>query len=243
MVLSQGDRFRDTAALTVRMDGVDIPPFLIKGQVGNASKASGRRPKPGKKPVKGMNKELMKKYGDHISQYVKEPSLILLDRASSHTSNEVKEYLEDFLTKDGQDLFKVILLPAKTAFLVSPLDNGVIGAFKKHFYNHDRSTFPLKKSAVKLAWDEVSNESIVNICRNCGLAGDESLQTTRDRFEKEVQGMVPEKLKPSLELYDQWIGGTVSVPGANHQRGVELNRPSQLDDGTLDGIRWIEWGA
>ena len=117
MVLSQGDRFRDTAALTVRMDGVDIPPFLIKGQVGNASKASGRRPKPGYKPEKGMNKELMKKYRDHISQYVTEPSLILLDRASSHTSNEAKEYLEDFLTKDGQDLFKVVLLPAKTAFL------------------------------------------------------------------------------------------------------------------------------
>jgi len=120
--LSEGDRFRDTAALTVRADGVDIPPFLIKGQVGNASKASGRRPKKGEKPVKGMYKDHMKKYADHVSQYVTEPSLLLLDRASSHTSKEVIEYFEDFLTGDGQALFKVLLLPAKTAFLVSALD-------------------------------------------------------------------------------------------------------------------------
>jgi len=225
------------------MDGVDIPPFLIKGQVGNASKASGRRPKPGEKPVKGMNKDLMKKYADHISQYVTEPSLLLLDRASCHTSKEVREYFEDFLTQDGQALFKTILLPAKTAFLVSALDNGVIGAFKQHFYRYDRSTFPLKKSAVKLAWDAVSNESISNICRNCGLAGDESLQAIRERFERDVHGMVPEKLQSSLELYEQWIGGTVSVPGANLQRGVELTRPSQLDDGTMYGLKWIQWGA
>ena len=190
-----------------------------------------------------MNKDLMKKYADHVSQYVTEPSLLLLDRASSHTSKEVIEYFEDFLTGDGQALFKVLLLPAKTAFLVSALDNGVIGAFKQHFYRYDRSTFPLKKSAVMLAWDAVSNDSIANISRNCGLAGDESLQAIRERFEREVHGMVPEKLQSSLELYEQWIGGAVSVPVADLQRGVELTHPSQLDEGTLDGIKWIEWGA
>jgi len=119
----------------------------------------------------------------------------------------------------------------------------VIGAFKQHFYRYDRSTFPLKKSAVMLAWDAVSNDSIANISRNCGLAGDESLQAIRERFEREVHGMVPEKLQSSLELYEQWIGGAVSVPVADLQRGVELTHPSQLDEGTLDGIKWIEWGA
>ena len=116
----------------------------------------------------------------------------------------------------------------------------MIGAFKRHFYTHDRSSFPLKKSAVKLAWDAVSNDSIVNICRNCGLAGDESLQVIRDRFEKEVHGMVPEKLEPSLELYDQWIGGTVSVPAANRQRGVELNHTSSRIAGSTKRARWAK---
>ena len=32
-----GDRYRDTAALTLRADGIDIPPFLIKGELDMAS--------------------------------------------------------------------------------------------------------------------------------------------------------------------------------------------------------------
>jgi hypothetical protein len=227
----------------VRADGKDIPPFVIKSQVGNASRASGRRPKPGEKPVRGMNKELMMEYADHIAPYVSEPSLLLLDRASSHTSKEVLAYIEDFLTADDQQLIKPILLPPKTAFLVSPLDNGVNSAFKQHFYQYDRSSFALKFSAIKEAWGSVSNESISNIFRNCGLTGVETLATIRKRFEKDVHGMVPEKLLPSLELYEQWISGTILVPGADLLRGVELKRPSQLEGVTLDGIKWIEWGG
>ena len=110
-----GDRFRDTAALTVRADGKDLPPFFIKGQVGNASKASGRRPKRGEKAVGGMNIALMKKYAKHIAYYPSEPSLLLLDRAS-HTSKKTIVELEDYLTADGQQMFKVMFIPPKLRF-------------------------------------------------------------------------------------------------------------------------------
>jgi hypothetical protein len=227
----------------VRADGKDIPPFLIKGQVGNASIASGRRPKRGEKAVAGMNVELMKKYAEHISIYAKEPSLIILDRASCHTSKTVIAELESYLTPDGRQLFKVLLIPPKAAFLVSALDNGVISAFKQHFYQYDRSSFGLKKCAVKLAWDEVSNDSILNICKSCGLHGDVRLSSIRSKFEKNVLGLIPEILTPSLELYDQWKVGEISIVGANLGRGVQYVRPRQLDDGTLDGIKWIEWNT
>jgi hypothetical protein len=239
-VKTSGDRFRDTAALTVRADGKDLPPFCIKGQVGNASKASGRRPKAGEKAVGGMNVDLMKKFANHISHYPSEPCLLLLDRASSHTSKKTIAELEDYLTPDGRQMFTVKLIPPKAAFLVSPLDNGVIAAFKKHFYRYDRSNFELKKSAVKLAWDEVSNESIRNICKNCGLDPSVPLSTIRANFEKNVHGSTPEKLEPCLNLYDQWKAGAIEIEGASLGRGVEYSRPVQLNDGALDGIKWIE---
>ena len=242
VVVTEGDRFRDTAALTVRADGKDIPPFVIKGQVGSASYASGRRPKKGEKPVGGMNTSLMKKYVDHLVQYVEEPSILLLDRASCHTANLTKDYIAGFLTKDGRQLLHVEFLPPKAAFLLSPLDNGVNAAFKTHFYKYDRSTFELKKSAVKLAWDEVSNESILNICRGCGLDGNTSLQSLRRSFEKNVKGVIPENLEESVEVYDRWKSGNIEIDGADLHRGVEYSHPQQLNDGTLDGYKWIEWG-
>jgi len=242
VVSTEGDRFRDTAALTVRADGKDIPPFLIKGQVGSASYASGRRPKRGEKAVGGMNTALMMKYADHLVGYVEEPSLLILDRASSHTARLTKEYIESFLTQDGLQLLHVEYIPAKAAFLVSALDNGVNAAFKQHFYTYDRSTFELKKSAVKLAWDKVTNDSILNICKRCGLDEQTSLRTIRASFEKNVRAPIPEKLKGALELYDMWKSGNIAIDGADLQRGVVYSSPHQLDDGTMDGYKWIEWG-
>lgn len=67
MVEETGDSFRDTVALTVRGDGVDIPPFIIKHTYKNASKASGRRCNKDDKPVKGMNIPRMKQYIDHLA--------------------------------------------------------------------------------------------------------------------------------------------------------------------------------
>ena len=190
-----------------------------------------------------MNKGLMMEYGAHISQYVTKSSVLLLDRASSHTSKDVIADLEDYLDPEGNQLFKVLFLPPKTAFLLSPLDNGANSAFKQHFYKYDRSTFTLKKAAVKLAWDAVSNESLLNICKNCGLTGNEPLSSIRRRFERNVRGVVPEELESSLHLFELWKAGAVSVEGAELHRGVELQRPLQVEDGTLDGLKWIEWGT
>lgn len=240
---STGNKFRDTVALTVRADGKDIPPFLIKGQVGNASKASGRRPKKGEKPIRGMNKVLMKKYVEHISHYVEEPSLLILDRASSHTSREVLYEIEDYLTADGRPLLKPLLLPAKTAFLLSPLDNGAISAFKQHFYDYDRSTFEKKKIAVKLAWDEVSNDSLLHFAIQCGLNGNDSLSAIRDRFEKNVHGFIPEELQESLDFFEMWDARAVEVDGTENHRRVERKPPVQLEGSTMDGIKWVAWGA
>lgn len=242
-MLSEGDCFRDTAALTVRADGVDIPPFLIKGQVGNASYASGRRPEKGKKPVKGMNSDLMLQYVHHIHWYVQEPSLLILDRLASHRSKKVIEHIEQYRTADDRQMFKVLLLPPKTAFLLSPLDNGVNSTFKKYFHTFDRSTFELKKYAVTRAWAKVKTESIANFASACGVDGKQSLSTLRTQFEKNVLGIVPEKFLPSLELYDRWTAGEFDVEGANLHRGVELQRPLQLEDSTMDGITWVEWGS
>lgn len=240
---STGDRFRDTAALTVTASGSDVPPFCIKGQVGNASKASGRRPASGQKPVKGMNKDLMKKYGDHIAPYFTEPCLLLMDRASSHTSRDARNDLLRWKTADGRQLFKILLMPPKTAFLVSPLDNGAISAFKQHFYDYDRSTFVLKKSATKLAWDDVSSESLRNFAIQCGFDSTEDISSIRSRFEKNVYGVIPEHSKESYELFDQWKSGAIAIDGADLKRSVELSRPQQLDDVIMDGVKWIEWGA
>ena len=61
IVEENGDIFRDTMALTLRGDGVQMRPFFIKHLYGNASKASGRRPKSGEVIEKGMTKKQMKK--------------------------------------------------------------------------------------------------------------------------------------------------------------------------------------
>lgn len=88
-----GDSFRDTLALTVRGDGVDIPPFIIVHTYKSASKVSGRRCQAGEEPIRGMNVKRMIDYIDHISQYVQETSLLILDRLSSHTSGKVNQHI------------------------------------------------------------------------------------------------------------------------------------------------------
>lgn len=189
-----------------------------------------------------MNVTLMKKYANHINYYVTKPSLLLLDRASCHTSKKFINYIERFRTSDGKEKFKVLLLPPKTAFLISPLDNGVNSAFKNHFYSYDRSTYALKLSAVKRAWDDITNETIANFSNACGLTTELSLPSLREKFERNVHGFIPEKFDEALELFDRWKAGAIEVDGADLHRGVELLRPTQLDDSTLDGLKWTEWG-
>jgi hypothetical protein len=143
VVKDKGDRFRDTLVLAIRADGVDIPHMFVKGDYLNAPIASGRRPVSGQRLAKGMTIPLMKEYYDHLAKYVEKPSLVVMDRLSSHTSKQTLKYLESFRTADGRQKFIPLLLKPKTAFLISPLDNSAIGLFKKNFYKYDRSTLKL----------------------------------------------------------------------------------------------------
>lgn len=242
MVQEKGDRFRDTLVLTVRGDGVDIPPVFIAHTYKTASYASGRRCKGGEDPVKGMNIPRMKLYVDHIAQYVTKTSVLVMDRLSSHTSGKVRRYIESFTLPSGERMFYILLLPAKTAFLLSPLDMGAISAFKSYFHCRDRSTLSLKQKAAREAWDQVSNESLVNICRNCGVIGEADIDSLRDKFLKQVVGLLPEQQVQHLDYYDAWASGHIRVERAHLARGVSLELPSQLEEGRLDGRRWSKFG-
>lgn len=237
-----GDSYRDTVALTVRCDGVDIPPFFILHTYKNAAKASGRRCIAGEDPVKGMNIPRMKEYIDHIKLYVHKPSILVMDRLSSHTSLEVRRYIESQKLPNGEQMFKVMLLPAKTAFLISPLDMGSIAAFKAYYHKLERRTPEEKKRATQSAWDSVSNAAIRNICLNCGITGEESLHSIRSRFLKEVIGLVPRQVADYADFYDSWSSGAVKVEGAKLHRGVVYEEPQQLGDCELDGDHWVHYG-
>jgi len=242
VVQESGDKFRDTLALTVRGDGVDIPPFFILHAYKNASYISGRRCPSTETPVKGMNNELMIEYLDHLTQFVTEPSLLLLDRLSSHTSSSVVRHLDSKVTATGEKLFTLILLPAKTSFLISPLDNGAIAAFKAYYHQLDRSTLDLKKRAIDEAWGTVTNNALMDICLHCGITGDEPIDSLRSRFEKEVGRVIPEEKEDYLDFYDCWKSGVIEVEGASRGRGVTLKPPQQLREGNLDGKYWTKFG-
>jgi hypothetical protein len=190
-----------------------------------------------------MTIDLMFNYIDHLAEYVEEPSLLLLDRLSSHTSSRVLRYIRSKKTSTGDSLLIPLLLPPKTAFLVSPLDMGAIAAFKSHLYDYERNTLDEKKLAMEQAWREVSNESLKNIWLNCGIVGEEDLETIRGRFMKEVVGEVPEHLEEILDFYDAWKSGTIEVEGAHRGRGVTTERPQQLHEGYLDGVKWTYYGG
>lgn len=243
MVVEEGDKFRDTVALTVRGDGVDVPPYFIAHTYKNASRVSGRRCKSDEDPVKGMNIDRMKLYIDHLANYVTKTSLLVMDRLSSHTSAQIRRYIESFALPSGERMFYLLLLPPKTAFLISPLDMGAISAFKSHFHQLDRSTLQLKRTAMNEAWDQVSNEALINICRNCGVIGEEDIESLRARFLKQVVGLVPEIVAQHLDYYDAWSSGCIDVDGANLGRGVTLEKPLQLEEGYLDGRRWTNFGV
>lgn len=242
VVRETGDKFRDTVALTVRGDGVDIPPFIIVHTYKNASAASGRRCAGGETPIKGMNTERMIDYIDHIARYVQTTSLLVMDRLSSHTAAQVRRHMETKLSPTGERLIIPIYLPPKSAFLISPLDMGTISAFKAHYYTFDRSSIPLKLRAVTQAWAAVSNEAIRNICLNCGIVGEESIASLRQRFMKEVVGSVPPELEQFLDFYDAWKSGYINVEGATRGRGVTFETPQQLSEAHLDGAYWTNFG-
>lgn len=103
----------------------------------------------------------------------------------------MRQHIESKHTTAGEPLLIPILLPPKTAFLISPLDMGAIGAFKAHFSKLDRSNLERKKEAAQQAWDQVSNDTLGNIFQNCGITGSEPLEAIRQRFCACVIGVVP----------------------------------------------------
>ena len=243
VVEEKGDTFRDTVAMTVRGDGVDIPQFVVIQTSKAASRASKRRCGKNETPVRGMTIDIMFNYIDHLAAYVEEPSLLLLDRLSSHTSSRVLRFIRSKKTSSGESLLIPILLPPKTSFLISPLDMGAIAAFKSHLYKYERETLDQKKLAMELAWRDVSNESLKNICLHCGIVGEENIESIRGRFMKEVVGEIPENFEEIRDFYDAWKSGAIDVQGATRGRGVTTECPQQLDEGHLDGVKWTYYGG
>jgi len=193
-------------------------------------------------PIKGMNIDRMIDYIDHISKFVQETSLLLMDRLSSHTAARVRSHIEGKLLLNGERMFIPLYLPAKTAFLISPLDMGAIAAFKSHYYGFDRSTIELKLRAVHTAWDAVSNDALRNICRHCGIVGEETIDSLRARFEREVMSSVPPEVERQASFFDSWKSGAIEVVGASRGRGVTLDLPAQLPEAHIDGIYWTKFG-
>ena len=190
-----------------------------------------------------MNVARMIKYVDHIAEYITETSLLIMDRLSSHTAGTVRQHIHQKKLPSGEAMFIPIFIPAKTAFLISPLDMGAIGAFKSQFHKLNRHTLKLKIESVHDAWGRVSNSSLVSIFKNCGLVGKESMSSLRQRFMKEVGSLVPSEIEPFQTFYDAWNSGTIDVDGANRHRGVRLDRPKQLPEGHLDGLYWSNYGG
>ena len=243
VVVTNGDKIRDTVILTVRMDGVDLPLQYLTSQLATASKASGRKPERGEKPRKGMNAAEMKAYCEKFMKYVSEPSLLLLDQASAHTAKLVMEEFASYLLPDGRKAVTVKHLAPKSAFLLSPLDNGAIAEFKGNLHKFDRRTLPLKKIAAVNAWKMVSNDNLRSYIRNCGWFSKESLDSIRSRFMKEVRHGIPDKFKEVRDFYDGWRSGSFKVGGISCPRNVPLEAPGQLLNGFLDGCYWNEYGT
>ena len=132
-MLENGDSWRDTFVATLRGDGVKLPSFFITQTSHTATYASGRRIPKHVTPIKGMNNDKMKEWIDMISEHVDQPSLLILDQASSHKSPTVIEHIGTKVLPDGTPKFQPLLLPAKASFLISPCDNSFFSAFKTHF--------------------------------------------------------------------------------------------------------------
>jgi hypothetical protein len=184
----------------------------------------------------------MIEYIDHLAGYVHDTSLLIMDRLSSHKSERVLSYIREWKNEDGSPKLIPLLLPPKSAFLISPLDMGAISAFKANFYRFDRSTIDFKVRAMLQAWEEVSNDSLVNIWENCGLVGKESFASIRERFMKEVVGVVPEEFAELCDFYEAWKNGVIDVDGTTRGRRVTLAIPHQITEAYLDGEYWTNYG-
>jgi hypothetical protein len=230
-------------AATLDDQGFWYPPFFIKSQYANASYTSGRRPPLGQKPIKGMTVPKMKEWIDMIDDYVDEPSILLLDRLGAHKSAEVISYIESKTCSDGRKKFKVKLFPAKSAFLISPLDFGFFGYWKPMYYKMDRSTTEMKFAAARKVWKDVEPEAIKRFFAACHFTGTESKQALRDNLMSHVRAGMPESLEEVWDFYDGWKSGAFDVEGVSAPRDVPLEAPTLPLDSDLNGLYWINWGS
>ena len=227
---------------TLDSDGDYIQPYYLISQYANAPKDSGRRPEHGDKPIKGMTESIMKEYADFIEAYTNEPTMLVWDRHSAHTSNKVIDYFEAKKCSDGCQKFKIKLLPPKSAFLISPLDFGFFGYWKSKYYALDRSTPELKIKAANQVWQMVEAEKIKQFFRSCFLIGKLNKNTLHSNLMKRVRGGIPEKLQEVWDYYDGWKSGSYEVDGVSAPREIPLEPPQQLDSCKLTGVYWTNWG-
>jgi hypothetical protein len=243
VVEQTGDTYRDTMAATLVGDGSFLPPFYIKGELGNASKASHRRPKPGQKPVKGMNVPNMLKYLDHVDKHVDRPCVLLLDRLSSHRSKRVRDYAYSLKCSDGvTQKFELSLLPAKSAFLISPLDMGFFSMWKRGFYKYDRSTYAFKLLAAHHVWKSIQSKKIRGLFDNCGITSKETPSKLRKRIIAQVRSGIPEELEEVWEFYQGWLAGSFEIQGATRPRSDPKKKLIIPPDCDLDGAYWVKMG-
>ncbi len=243
MVEETGDTYRDTMVATLLGDGTHLDPFYVESQYANASYASGRRPNPDEKPVKGMNITKMKEYIDHIDAQVDKPKILIWDRLSSHISKVVRDYAHSKKCTDGRQKFDTRLLPAKAAFLISPCDMGFFSMWKSDYYKFDRSTKAFKFAAARQVWKAVDTMKVKNLFINCGLTSKETPKALHKRLLKEVRGGFPEELEDMWDYYDGWLSGAFEVEGARRPRSAPVEKPTQLPDGELNGVYWKNYGA
>lgn len=243
MVEQKGDGYRDTMAGTLVGNGTFLKPFYIKGESGNASKASHRRPSPGAKAVKGMTVPNMLKYLDHLDKQVDRQCVLLLDRLSSHTSKKVRDYAHSLKCSDGvTQKFEILLLPAKSAFLISPLDMGFFSMWKRAYYKYDRSTYPFKLMAAQHVWKSIKTEKIAALFANCGITSEETPSKLRKRITNQVRSGMPDELEEVWEFYQGWLAGSFDVDGATRPRSSPKEKLIIPLDSDLDGAYWVKRG-
>jgi len=235
VVLETGDSWRDTFVATLRGDGEKLPGLFITQTSYNASYASGRRVAKPATPTKGMNIDKMKEYVDMISNHVHMPSILIMDRLSSHTSPQVLQHIKTKVFHDGTEKLKVLLLPAKTSFLISPCDNSFFSAFKTHFSTLNRCTLALKREACDSAYQSVTRTSVANLFRHCGIVTSETIEQIEARLAKGMTCVLSDKDHEYKDFFDSWKSGTLenaSLPPPPRRVEDDLYIP---DDSLLDG--------
>jgi len=238
VVAEEGDQWRDTFVATLRGDGHKLPGKFILQQTHNAARASERFVPKSVTPCKGMNIEKMIEYIDEIAVHVRTFSLLIMDKASSHTSSVVLNHIRSKTLPDGTQMFEPVLLPAKTSFLISPCDKSFFALFKHHFQWRPKLSIIHKKNSALAAYQQVSAEAVRSFFRGCGLVTTETMETIRIRLREEVSGHFTRKQRKALRFYRKWIRGRRDVEGSPEVRYRRLAGRIGPNDSALDGDHW-----